>query len=127
MIELTLIVTFVNKFLVTKLIRSCPAHRRSILLEFNHHVIRLLLHRESTSVIADAYELYANAHERALLLRDFYGKEVALFTPGTTNGGDSDEKQKDEVKKGLKGVLADVDAQRRKRMLVALKENLDQM
>ena len=40
---------------------------------------RLLLHREASSVIADTFEMYANAYERALLLHNLYGKEVALF------------------------------------------------
>ncbi|TDL19020.1 ARM repeat-containing protein [Rickenella mellea] len=114
-----------SKFLVTKLIRSCPTHRLAILQEFSSHVMRLVLHREASSVIADAYELYANAHERALLLRDFYGKEVALFTSRTSSG--STEKQKDEIRQGFKGVMTGVDPARRKRMLVALKENLDQI
>ncbi|KAF8431574.1 hypothetical protein L210DRAFT_3633624 [Boletus edulis BED1] len=37
------------KFLVTKLIRFCPAHRASILLEFQSHVLKLLLHREASN------------------------------------------------------------------------------
>lgn len=111
------------QFLVTKLIRTCPGHRPSILLEFRGSVVRLLLHRESSSVIADAYELYANAYERALLVRDFYGKEVALFSAGAS--GEPDEKEKAQVKKGLAGVVEGVDAERRKRILAAVKENLD--
>ncbi|KAG6889216.1 hypothetical protein C0992_006026 [Termitomyces sp. T32_za158] len=108
-----------SKFLVTKLIRLCPAHRASILTEFQGNVLRLLLHREATSVLADTFELYANAYERTLLLRDFYGKETVLFT---TSGGSDEEKEK--VKKGLRGVLEGTDVERRRRVLNALKENL---
>ena len=39
----------------------------------------MLLHREASPILADAYDLHASAAERNLLLRDFYGKEVALF------------------------------------------------
>ncbi|EGO22720.1 hypothetical protein SERLADRAFT_356787 [Serpula lacrymans var. lacrymans S7.9] len=108
-----------SKFLVTKLIRLCPTHRPSILMEFQSHVLRLLLHREASSVLADSFELYANAYERTILLRDFYGKETALFT--VTRGS---EEEKVMAKQGFRGVLQGVEGERRKRILVALKENL---
>ncbi|KAG8791851.1 pumilio domain member 6, partial [Ceratobasidium sp. 428] len=92
-----------GKFLVTKLIRYCSTHRAAILSEFHSHVIRLLLHREASPIIADAYDLHASAAERNLLLRDFYGKEVALF--------DSSAIQK----AGLRGALENAAPERRKR------------
>ena len=95
------------------------------MLEFKGHVVRLLLHRESSGVIADAYELYANAFERAILLFDFYGKEVALFTPALSKGVDTGDKEREELKKGLKGVLDTADMEKRKRILASVKENLD--
>ncbi|KAF6752057.1 armadillo-type protein [Ephemerocybe angulata] len=88
-----------------ELIRLSSAHRQSILLELQPQVMKLLLHREATAVLADAFELYANAYERSILLREFYGKEATLFT-------------------GLAGFLEGVDVERRRRVLVALKENL---
>ncbi|KAF9268733.1 puf family RNA-binding protein [Marasmius fiardii PR-910] len=109
-----------SKFLVTKLIRFCPSHRPGILLEFQGHVLKLLLHREASSVLADAFELYANAYERSILLREFYGKETALFT--SSNMPDA---EKEKAKKGLKGVLEGADDARVKRTLAALKENLE--
>ncbi|KAJ7148678.1 armadillo-type protein [Mycena crocata] len=108
-----------SKFLVTKLIRLCPTHRPSILMEFQSHVLRLLLHREATSVLSDAFELYANAYERTLLVRDFYGKETALFT--VTSGSAED---KDRARKGLPGVLEGADPERRKRVLSSMKDAL---
>ncbi|KAG6848615.1 hypothetical protein H0H93_015495 [Arthromyces matolae] len=108
-----------SKFLVTKLIRLCPTHRASILTEFQGSVIRLLLHREATSVLADTFELYANAYERSILLLDFYGKETLLFK---TSGGSDEEKER--AKKGLRGVLEGTDVERKRRVLSALKENL---
>lgn len=110
------------KFLVTKLIRFCPAHRVSILLEFQSHILKLLLHREASSVIADAFELYANAYERSILLRDFYGKEAELFS---TNRGTAQDIE--TAKKGLCGLLYGVKSDRHKRLLAALKENLTTM
>ncbi|KAF8344939.1 armadillo-type protein [Amanita rubescens] len=108
-----------SKFLVSKLIRLCPGHRSSILSEFQSHVLRLLLHREASSVLADAFELYANAYERSLLLRDFYGKEATLFT--VTEGSEAD---KEKAKKALRGVLEGTDPERRKRIMNAVKDNL---
>ncbi|KZT00076.1 ARM repeat-containing protein [Laetiporus sulphureus 93-53] len=108
-----------SKFLVMKVIRFCPSHRASILREFQGHVLRLLLHREASSVLADAFELYTNAYERSLLLRDFYGKEASLLT---ITAGSSEEQERS--KKGLRGILEGVEGERRKRLLSALKENL---
>jgi len=65
--------------------------------------------------VADAYELYANATQRALLLRDFYGKEVALFEPRIDGPS------------GLKDVLEGAEGERRRRILGAVKENLTLM
>ncbi|KAJ6617539.1 puf family RNA-binding protein [Mycena sp. CBHHK59/15] len=64
-------------------------------------------------------KLYANAYERTLLLRDFYGKETALFT--VTRGSTED---KERAKKGLPGVLEGADPERRKRVLSSMKEAL---
>lgn len=69
--------------------------------------------------MADAFELYANAYERTVLLRDFYGKETALFT--FTSGSEED---KERAKKGLRGVLEGLEGERRRRTLAAVKENL---
>ena len=116
-----------SKFLVTKLVRMCPKRRASILAEFRGHVVRLLLHREASGVLADAFKLYANAFERALLTFDFYGREVALFTPALKKGASASEDEKNALKKGLGGVLEGADEEKRKRVLAAVKENLDLM
>ncbi|KAI0353312.1 ARM repeat-containing protein [Trametes cingulata] len=108
-----------SKFLITKLIRFCPTYRAQILREFQGHVLRMLLHREASSVLADAFELYTNAYERSLLLRDFYGKEASLFT--VTAGSDE---EKERSKKGLRGLMEGLEGDRRKRVLASLKDNL---
>jgi pumilio family protein 6 len=84
--------------------------------------VRLLLHRDASRVLADAFELHANAYERALLLRDFYGKEAALassFTAGSVQ-------DRERTRMGLAGVLEGTD-ERRRRILRAVRENLDAM
>lgn len=69
--------------------------------------------------------MYANAYERQLLVNDFYGKEVALFSSNTKGSVTADENERAELRKGLKGVLEGVDAERKKRILAAVKENID--
>ncbi|KAG1810575.1 uncharacterized protein BJ212DRAFT_1377561 [Suillus subaureus] len=59
--------------------------------------------------ICDSFELYANAYERSVLLRDFYGKEVALFSQ--TQGS---EPEKVNARKGFPGVLEGLEGERRK-------------
>ncbi|KAF7324906.1 PUM-HD domain-containing protein [Mycena kentingensis (nom. inval.)] len=108
-----------SKFLVSKLIRLCATHRPAIFQEFRGHVLRLLLHREATAVLADAFELYANAYERAMLVRDFYGKEASLVT--ITSGT---EQEREQIKNGLAGLLEGADADRRRRILKSVKDAL---
>ena len=84
--------------------------------------MRLVLHREASTVLADAFELWANAYERSILLQDFYGKEATLST--ITQGS---EQEKERSKKGLKGLLEGTDPERRKRILSAVKGNLTTM
>ena len=105
-----------------KLIRLCPDHRASILQEFQGHVLKLLLHREASSILADTFELHANAYERTILLRDFYGKEAILFT--ITAGS---EKEKEKAKRGLSGLLEGTTADRRQKILVAVRDSLISM
>lgn len=85
---------------------------------------RLLLHREATSVLADAFDLYANAYERSLLLRDFYGRETALFSVSLSAASSAEDKE--HAKKGLHGVLdaPGMDEEKRRRVLGAVKANL---
>ena len=78
----------------------------------------MLLHREASVVLADAFELYANAAERAILLRDFYGKEAALFDVAADT---------DTAKEGLSGVLKGAEDAKRTRILTAVRENLEAM
>lgn len=70
-------------------------------------------------MLADSFELYANAYERSLLLRDFYGKEAQL---GSMTAGSEEEKERS--KKGMKGLLDGADKERRKRVMGAVKDNL---
>ena len=105
---------------MVKLFRFCLSQRISILTELRGHVLRLLLHREASSVISDVFELYASSYERSLLVRDLYGKEAALFS-STTVGSEED---KDKAKRGLQGVLEGASPDQQTRILTATKENI---
>ena len=50
-----------------------------IVNEFLGHVRKLIKHREACFVVDDAYNQFANPRQKALLLREFYGVEYALF------------------------------------------------
>ena len=84
--------------------------------EFQTQVIRLLLHREASQVIADSYELYANSYERHVLLRDFYGKEATLFAPemSTTPAGSAEAASE---KYGLRSIIKSANPEQAKRTL----------
>jgi pumilio family protein 6 len=71
----------------------------------------MLLHRESSRVISDVFELYASSAERAKLIREFYGKEMVLFTSV-------------EDGRSLSELLKDADAVKRKRVLESMKQHL---
>ncbi|KIO21766.1 hypothetical protein M407DRAFT_28694 [Tulasnella calospora MUT 4182] len=101
-----------SRHLVLKLIRCCPSLRPQIFSEFHGHVIRLLLHRDATDIISSAFTDYASQPERNLLIRDFYGKEVALFDSEKLKAG------------GLKAVMEDADEARKGRIMSALKSSL---
>ncbi len=88
-----------------------PTQRSSILSELQLHLLKLLLHREASPIISDAYDLYTNATQRQQMLKSLYGREVMLFRDSGATGG-------------LQGLLENSDAEKRKRILAALKENL---
>ncbi len=71
----------------------------------------MLLHREASRVISDAFELYASAADRAKLVREFYGKEVMLFFST-------------EDSSSLKELLKDADLTKRRRVFEAMKQHL---
>jgi len=91
-------------------------------MEFRSHVVRLLLHREASQIIADTFELHANATERAVLLRDFFGREAALL-PLPRKG----EEATKDGRSGLSVVLQNASAEQRRRILASLSENLNLM
>jgi pumilio family protein 6 len=112
----------VHQFLVAKLALFCPSQRMSMIMEFRSHVVRLLLHREASQIIADIFEIHANATERTVLLRDFFGREAALL-PLPHKGEESTK----VGRSCLSVVLQNASVEQRRRILASLSENLNLM
>jgi pumilio family protein 6 len=47
--------------------------------EFHGHVVKLIKHREASTIIEDMYALFADASQKAALVEEFYGAEFAVF------------------------------------------------
>ena len=58
---------------------STPEQRSILITKFYNHVPVLVRHKEAVELVELAYNDYANAQERALLLQEFYGPKFALF------------------------------------------------
>jgi pumilio family protein 6 len=116
-----------SRFLVCKILKLASVERRrKIMGEFEGNVVRMVRHAEAGKVLADAFEVWAGEWERAVLVREFFGKEVIMFGLGGggfgCKGGSEEERVK--AKRGLKGLLEDLDLEKRKRILGSTKENL---
>ncbi|KAK0104667.1 pumilio domain member 6 [Cadophora gregata] len=105
------------KFLIGKLLVQNDDEIRDIILpEFFGHVRRLIKHPEASWILDDVYRGVATRHQKATILREWYGAEFALF-------------QKDKSEK-ITGDLADilaVDAGKRGPIMRSLQELINQL
>lgn len=68
------------KFLVAKLVQDRdPQIRNAIIPEFFGHVRRLIHHPEASWIVDDIYRQVATPQQKAMMLREWYGAEFALF------------------------------------------------
>jgi pumilio family protein 6 len=68
------------KFVIKGLFRYCtPSQRSQLITSFYNHIPNLLRHKESIKIVELAYNEYANAKERTLMLQEFYGPKFGLF------------------------------------------------
>ena len=58
---------------------STPTQRGHLMTCFYNHVPTLVRHKEASDLIELAYNEYANAQQRSLLVQEFYGPQFALF------------------------------------------------
>ncbi|KAI8098000.1 armadillo-type protein [Gilbertella persicaria] len=71
-----------GKFIVMKAIEYCHKQRDTILEEFRNNVRKLIRHKEASAVIETFYAQFSNAAQRHVLLAEFYGPEMTLFSRG---------------------------------------------
>lgn len=71
------------KFLVGKILVGEDAETREMIIsEFYGHVRRLINHPEASWVVDDTYRQIATQEQKAILLREWYGPEFAIFKSG---------------------------------------------
>ncbi|XMA11204.1 hypothetical protein WAI453_003995 [Rhynchosporium graminicola] len=105
------------KFLIGKLLVQNDDEIRDIIVpEFFGHVRRLIKHPEASWILDDVYRGVATRHQKATILREWYGAEFALF-------------QKDKSEKPT-GDLADILAEepgKRAPIMRSLQELINQL
>jgi len=70
------------KFLIGKLLVQCDEETRDMVVpEFYGHVRRMLKHPEASWILDDIYRGIATPTQKAIMLREWYGAEYALFKP----------------------------------------------
>lgn len=79
------------KFLIGKLLVQGDEEIRDIIVpEFFGHVRRLIKHPEASWILDDVYRGVATKQQKAILLREWYGAEFALFQKESTENVTSD-------------------------------------
>ena len=58
---------------------SSPSQRSLVITSMHSHVRRLARHTDAAEVLEMAYNDFANAHQRASLVQEFYGPQFALL------------------------------------------------
>lgn len=59
--------------------RLAPNARPSIIAELRPHLPRLILHREASGILDEAFQEWCSNKERTALMRAWWGKEADLF------------------------------------------------
>ncbi len=74
------------KFLVGKILVGEDAETRAMVIsEFYGHVRRLINHPEASWILDDTYRQIASQEQKAILLREWYGPEFAIFKRSATD------------------------------------------
>jgi pumilio family protein 6 len=69
-----------SKFLVAKMIVEGDQETKDLIIpEFYGHVRRLINHSEASWILDDIYRTVATKEQKAMLLKEWYGPEFALF------------------------------------------------
>lgn len=65
---------------------SKPSQREILISMLYNNVVRLVKHTEAAEIVELAYNEYANALQRAMLIQEFYGPQFALFKDQSSSG-----------------------------------------
>ena len=104
------------KFLIGKLLVQGDNEIRDLIVpEFFGHVRRLIKHPEASWILDDVYRGVATKHQKAIILREWYGAEFALF-----------RKDNSQVSENLADILA-ADSGRRAPIMRSLQELINQL
>lgn len=105
------------KFLIGKLLVQGDDEIRDIIVpEFFGNVRRLIKHPEASWILDDVYRGVATEHQKATILREWYGAEFALFQ----------KDKKEKISGDLTDVLAD-DAGKRAPIMRSLQELINHL
>lgn len=105
------------KFLIGKLLVQGDDEIRDIIVpEFFGHVRRLIKHPEASWILDDVYRGVATKQQKAIILREWYGAEFALFQ----------KDNKEKVSGDLSDILA-ADAGKRAPIMRSLQELINQL
>lgn len=81
------------KFMIGKLLVHGDEEIRDLVIpEFYGHVRRMIKHPEAAWILDDVYRGAATPKQKAILLREWYGAEFAIFRATTQDGAGSDLK-----------------------------------
>ncbi|KAK8720910.1 hypothetical protein OTU49_013028 [Cherax quadricarinatus] len=68
------------RFFVLKMLKyGSRAQKDHVINSFKGHVVRLMTHKTASDVVELAYNDYANAKQRSMMLQEFFGPKFRLF------------------------------------------------
>ncbi|KAG9525418.1 ARM repeat-containing protein, partial [Aureobasidium melanogenum] len=112
-----------GKFLVAKMVVEGDAEIRNMVVpQFYGHVRRLINHPEAAWIVDDIYRQVATSSQKALMLREWYGAEYAIFGKTKAAQGQTDDK----VTADLKAIL-DESPEKKKPMMNYLQQLINQL
>ncbi|KIW85830.1 hypothetical protein Z517_01222 [Fonsecaea pedrosoi CBS 271.37] len=91
------------KFLIAKMVVGDDESRDAVVEEFYGHVKRLIRHPEASWIVDDIYRTIATKHQKAIMLREWYGPEFVIFGKSQTGNTSKDE----QVTAVLSDILAE--------------------
>lgn len=110
-----------GKFLVAKMVVQGDRGDQDLIVpQFYGHVKRLINHPEASWIVDDIYRQVATSHQKAMMLREWYGTEFALFAKQRPNA--SAEQASADLRK-----ILEANPEKRKPILSYLKQMINNL